>query len=101
MQLGVHCPASCLLGAAIALGLTPALADTAPAQGSISFKHLDYSDSQPGLDRMQVRSSAIGILAPMGDKWAVKGTWVVDSISGASPPLNTLVAVSCPDSLPG
>lgn len=85
MQLGVNGTASCLLGAAMALGLTPALADTAPAQGSISFKQLDYSDSQPGLDRMQVRSSAIGILAPMGDQWAVEGTWVVDSISGASP----------------
>lgn len=96
MQLGGNCPASCLLGAAIALGLTPALADTAPAQGSISFKQLDYSDSQPGLDRMQVRSSAIGIVAPVGDQWAVEGTWVVDSISGASPAYHNAVKSAKP-----
>ena len=85
MQLARVNSASHLLGVALSLGLTSASAETVPEQGAISFRYLDYKDSQPGFDRISVRSPTIGMLIPMGDQWALEGSWVSDTISGASP----------------
>ena len=79
-----------LLAAAMALpGLclvTPiAHAETAPERGYVSFKVLDYLDSQPGAERIRVRAPALSALVPLGDQWSVSGTLITDSISGASP----------------
>ncbi|MFZ6655079.1 DUF3570 domain-containing protein [Undibacterium sp. TJN19] len=78
-----------LLAAALVLPLahvaTIAHAESAPDKGLISLKVLDYQDSQPGEDRVKVQASALKIVAPLSDEWAVGATYVTDSISGASP----------------
>jgi len=76
-----------LLAAALALpqlGVT-AHAETAPERGYVGFKVLDYLDSQPGTDRIRVKAPALTAMVPVNAHWSVAGTWIVDSISGASP----------------
>ena len=60
-----------------------------PEQGLVSVKVLDYLDSQPGRERIRVRAPALSLLAPVAGNWAVGGTFVSDSISGASPAFHT------------
>jgi hypothetical protein len=79
-----------LLTAALALpGLgfvaLDAHAETAPERGYVALKVLDYLDSQPGADRIRVKAPALSALVPLGDQWAMTGTLITDSISGASP----------------
>lgn len=78
-----------LLGAALlAAAMTLPLgvhAESAPERGSISLKHLDYLDSQPGESRIQVRTSALSVQAPISSDWLIGGTVTSDAISGASP----------------
>lgn len=82
-----------LLKAAIALGLAPVCAllpatsnaESAPTEGYVGFRMLDYRDSQPGLDRMRIRANAVSWLMPAGENWALEGSWLQDAISGASP----------------
>ncbi len=62
-----------------------AYAQGAPEKGVIAIKHLHYQDSQPGLKRITVDSPSIYILAPVGSNWAVEGSLVLDSVSGATP----------------
>ena len=81
-------PASALLAAALALpGVlpSPTLAQSAPDQGLIWLKFLDYRDWQPGADRMRVRSPSLYVLKPLSDTLAAEGSIVYDSMSGASP----------------
>jgi hypothetical protein len=82
--------------AALALpGITlppPAQAESAPEQGSISLKYLDYRDRQPNLDRVAVRSPSLSLLVPVAGKWALQADLVSDSISGASPRYHTAVS---------
>lgn len=79
-----------LMAAALALpALLPAQAQTPPEQGQVSFKFLDYLDSQPGRDRVRVRAPALSVLAPVAGHWALGATYVSDSISGASPAFHT------------
>ena len=73
-----------LLAAAMSLPLG-VYAESAPERGSISLKHLDYLDSQPGDSRIQVRTSALSVLAPISSDWLIGGTVTSDAISGASP----------------
>jgi hypothetical protein len=75
-----------LLLAAMALPLAgPAQAESAPERGTVALKYLDYLDSQPGLDRIAVRSPSFLVTAPLGSDWSLTGTYVSDVISGASP----------------
>ena len=81
-------PAGALLAAALALpGVMPAsvLAQTAPDQGLIALKYVDYRDWQPGGDRIHVHSPSLYLLKPISDSLAVEGSLVYDGISGASP----------------
>lgn len=91
-------PRSALLAAALALpGVLPAgvSAQTAPDQGLISLKFLDYRDWQPGADRMRVKSPSLYVLKPLSDTLAAEGSLVYDSMSGASPLFyNTLSGAS-------
>ena len=64
--------------------LAPAHAQ-APEKGVIAIKHLHYQDSQPGLKRITVNAPSVYVLAPIGSAWAVEGSLVVDSVSGATP----------------
>lgn len=83
-----------LLAAAFALPLAgPAVADSPPERAQISLKVLDYKETQPGATRIIVRAPALGLTLPVaggpfGD-WAVTGSFVSDSISGASPAYHT------------
>jgi hypothetical protein len=91
-------PGSALLAAALALpGVLPAdvSAQTAPDQGLISLKYLDYRDWQPGADRMRVKNPSLYVLKPISDTLAAEGSLVYDSMSGASPLFhNTLSGAS-------
>ena len=81
-------PAGALLAAALALpGVVPAsaLAQTAPDQGLIALKYVDYRDWQPGGDRIRVHSPSLFLLKPLSDSLAAEGSLVYDGISGASP----------------
>ena len=80
--------AGALLAAALALpGVMPAavLAQTAPDQGVVALKYVDYRDWQPGADRIHVHSPSLYLLKPLSDSLAVEGSLIYDGISGASP----------------
>ncbi|HYD81702.1 MAG TPA: DUF3570 domain-containing protein [Paucimonas sp.] len=83
-----------ILAAAFALpGLhTAAHAESAPEQGVISLKYVDYQDRQPGLERTSVRSPSLSVLAPIAGVWAIEGSLVYDDVSGASPRYHTAVS---------
>ena len=76
-----------LLAAALTLpGLVgTAHAESAPERGTIALKYLDYLDSQPGIDRVRVKAPSLSVVAPLSSDWALSGTYIHDSISGASP----------------
>lgn len=76
-----------LLAAALSLpGLSPlAQAETAPVQGYMGLRVLDYQDSQPGAERVRVKAPALTAFVPLGSEWSLAGSWITDSISGASP----------------
>jgi len=78
-----------LIAAALALpGVlcsAPALAESPPEHGLVSFKLLNYQDEQPGLKRIRVRAPALLVSAPIASKWSIDASAVHDSVSGASP----------------
>jgi hypothetical protein len=63
----------------------PARAESAPEKGTLAVKYLYYQDSQPGLKRITVNAPSVLVIAPVGKDWAVEGSLVVDSLSGATP----------------
>jgi hypothetical protein len=58
---------------------------TAPEQGAVSAKYLYYKDSQPGLDRITVKSPSFYALVPFAGEWSFEGSLVYDDVSGATP----------------
>lgn len=88
-----------LLAAAMALpAINIAHAETAPEHGIISFKYLDYLDSQSSVpdtfsgasssknkDRIKVKAQSLLVMLPIAGEWSIAGTYTGDSISGASP----------------
>lgn len=75
-----------ILAAALTLpAVQIAHADTAPERGMVSFKHLDYQDSQPGWDRVGVKANSVMVMVPIADVWSVEGVLTSDTVSGASP----------------
>lgn len=86
-----------LLAAALLLpGVLPltgtAHAETAPEQGVIATKLLDYQDRQPGLKRTHVQAPSLYLLLPVRGEWALEASAVRDSVSGASPRYHTAVS---------
>lgn len=71
-------------------------AETAPEHGEVAIKYLQYKDSQPGLDRIKVTAPSIYVLAPLSPKWAVEGSFVSDSVSGATPRYHTSISGATP-----
>lgn len=88
--------AGAIVAAALALPgvLAPltAAAESAPEKGQIALKYLDYQDSQPGLKRIKVRAPSIYVLAPLSAQWAVEGSLVSDSVSGATPRYHSAIS---------
>jgi hypothetical protein len=83
--------AKALMSAALALPLVTGVvhAETAPEQSTISYKSLDYEDSQPGVDRVAVKAHAVQITTPINSQWSLNATVVNDAVSGASPAYHT------------
>lgn len=91
-----------IVAAALALpGVLPsaAQAQTAPDQGTVSLKLLAYRDSQSTdvaypqytgneparLKRISVNAPSLSVIAPINQRWAVEGSLISESVSGASP----------------
>lgn len=75
-----------------------ALADAAPEKGIVGFKYLNYKDSQPDQDRMDIFAYSVRAMTPVAGKWAIDVTGIYDSVSGASPEYHTYFD---PDSVSG
>lgn len=84
--------AGAIIAAALALPGVVAHADSAPEHGEVAVKYLDYKDSQPGLDRIKVSAPSIYVLAPLSPKWSVEGSFVSDSVSGATPRYHSAIS---------
>jgi len=90
MKAAMSLPIALPLAMPVALGLSAeAHADSAPDKGLVSFKYLDYLDSQPGYDRIRVRAPSVLVMKPLSSEWSVSGTYTTDAISGASPAFHT------------
>jgi Protein of unknown function (DUF3570) len=91
--------ANSLMAAALALPgvvATPvAKAEAVPEKTTIGFKYLQYKENQQSGERMKVSSPSMFFLAPIKDKYSIEGSFVLDSMSGASPRAhNTLSGAS-------
>ncbi len=84
--------AGAIIAAALALPGVMAHAENAPEHGQVSVKYLQYQDSQPGLDRIKVKAPSIYVLAPLSSQWAVEGSLVSDSVSGATPRYHSAIS---------
>ena len=79
-----------LLAAALLLPITGAvMAEPAPEKSTLSFKYLDYLDSQPGADRVRIRAPMLMLDVPFKDEWLLNSSFVSDTVSGASPRYHT------------
>ena len=88
--------AGAIIAAALALPGVTAHAESAPERGVVALKYLNYKDSQPGLDRIAVNAPSIYVLAPISPRWAVDGSLVSDSVSGATPRYHTAISGATP-----
>lgn len=91
---GVLLASLVLPGLAALCALVPmaASAESAPEKTTVAVKYGTYADEQPGLDRVSVKAPHIYIQVPIVGDWAVEGSWVGDSVSGASPRMHTQVS---------
>lgn len=82
--------ASLLLPGLAALALSgPAQSEEAPQKTTVAVKYGSYQDGQANWDRVKVRAPMVYVQAPVASDWAVEGSWVGDSVSGASPRWHT------------
>ena len=80
------------LAALSVLSPSTAFAEGAPEKATLALKYGTYADSQPGLDRVQVKAPHVYLQAPLSPEWGIEGSWVGDSVSGASPRMHTQVS---------
>lgn len=82
-----------ILAAALLLpGVGAVHAETAPERAALSVKYLSYEESQPGLDRIRVKSPSISLATPVSGVWSLSGSLTADDVSGASPRYHTAVS---------
>lgn len=94
MQLVGHA----ILAAALSMPfLEVANAETVPESTVVSYKYLDYRESQPDLDRIKVKAQAVSLLMPFAGDWSVQASYTKDIVSGASPRFWTKGAASMRD----
>lgn len=61
-------------------------ADSPPKQTSVRFQYYDYRDRQDySENRMTIKAPMAWFRTPVGEHTAVEGSFVLDSVSGASP----------------
>jgi hypothetical protein len=68
-----------------ALNSSPIQAQTAPVEGNIGIKWMNYQETQGELDRIRVQARSTFLTLPLPQNWALDVTQTVDVISGASP----------------
>lgn len=89
--------AGAIIAAALALpGVHGAHAESAPERGELAVKYLQYQDAQPGLKRISVRAPSLYVLAPLSPQWAIEGSLVSDSVSGATPRYHSAISGATP-----
>ncbi|NDP58663.1 MAG: DUF3570 domain-containing protein [Oxalobacteraceae bacterium] len=88
---GVLLAALMLPGLAALAALVPATAtaESAPEKSTIAIQYGTYEDRQPGFDRVTVHAPQVYVQVPVANDWAIAGSWVGDSVSGASPRWHT------------
>ena len=85
-----HLIGAALVAAAMALPSSHSVfAEAAPERGIVSFKYLNYEDSQPDADRIGINAYSVTGMVPVAGEWAVGVTYTNDSVSGASPAYHT------------
>jgi hypothetical protein len=84
--------AGAIIAAAFALPGVIACAETAPESAIVALKYLQYQDSQPGLKRIKVTSPSLYLMTPISPQWAVEGSLVGDSVSGATPRYHSAIS---------
>lgn len=77
------------LAALAAIAPLDAAAENAPKKTTVGIMYGSYSDGQPGWDRVKVSAPQLYVQAPIAGEWSVEGSWVGDSVSGASPRMHT------------
>ncbi|MFL6664298.1 MAG: DUF3570 domain-containing protein [Rhizobacter sp.] len=86
-------PGAVLMAAMMLPGVVPrAHAETAPESGVASVRYLSYQDEQPGLKRITVHSPSVYVMAPVDTRWSIEGSFVTDSVSGATPRYHTAIS---------
>lgn len=88
--------AGAIIAAALALPGVMAHAENAPERGELALKYLHYEDRQPGLKRITVHAPSLYVLAPVAPKWAIEGSIVSDSVSGATPTYHSAISGATP-----
>lgn len=81
-----------LLAAALLLPGLTAQAEEPPERTTLSFKYLNYEESQSGLDRVKVSAPSVSLVAPIAGQWSLAGSLTSDHVSGASPRYHTAVS---------
>jgi len=79
---------SALMAATLLAGLLPSAscqAVTAPQEGFVEFRLMNYQETQQGVDRMRVAAQSSRLLMPVSDFISAELSQVVDAVSGASP----------------
>lgn len=79
-------------GLGVTVLASPALAEDAPEKAEISVKYLQYKESQPGLQRVQVQSPSLHLITPIASVWSLDVGVVSDTVSGASPRYHTVIS---------
>lgn len=76
-----------LAAAAVVLASAPSTVTAVPRpeQAQVSFKAMDYQDSQAQASRIGVKALSTHWVLPIGTSWSLEAGAVVDVISGASP----------------
>ena len=86
-----------ILAAALSMPCLQAQAETVPEQGYVSYKYLDYRETQLGEDRVKVGANTLAFMTPFAGQWSVQAAMTVDTVSGASPRLWSRSAASMSD----
>jgi len=73
------------LAASNTLTCQPVQAQTAPVQGAIGVKWMNYQETQGSLERIRVQARSTFVTLPLPQNLALDATQTVDVISGASP----------------
>ncbi len=97
-----HALGAALFAAAMALPFSNAVyAEAAPEKGIVAFKYINYEDSQPDKERMDINAYTVSAMAPIAGKWSISTSYTYDSVTGASPHRHSYFEPPEPDATTG